>query len=213
MSTPPAWIDITSEQADRSRAFYRDLLGWEIHVDEAMNYGLVAPTTERLPGGIGQASTDSPHPPGIVVYFTVGDVDAVLEHAQRIGGSRMVSPWAIPGLGRMAVIGDPDGNRIGLWQAPDAPRVIIVTGRLELAPDDRDAFVADSRQLVRSARASSGCLDFAVSADTVDAGRVNVTERWESEQTLRAFRGDGPDADSAARILGLHVHDYEVTRA
>jgi hypothetical protein len=45
----------------------------------------------------------------------------------------------------------------------------------------------------------------------VDAGRVNVLERWESEQTLKTFRGDGPDEGSAARILGMHVHDYEVT--
>jgi predicted enzyme related to lactoylglutathione lyase len=25
MSTPPAWIDITAKDAERSRAFYRDL--------------------------------------------------------------------------------------------------------------------------------------------------------------------------------------------
>ncbi len=55
MSGPPAWIDITAEDAERSRAFYRDLLGWEIDVEEAMNYGLVQPTPEQLPGGIASA--------------------------------------------------------------------------------------------------------------------------------------------------------------
>ncbi len=45
------------------------------------------------------------------------------------------------------------------------------------------------------------------------AGRVNVLERWESREALEAFRGDGPDDESAARILALHVHDYVVAEA
>lgn len=90
--------------------------------------------------------------------------------------------------------------------------MMIVTGYLMLDPQDRDAFVADSVEFVRAARGTSGCLDFAVSADTIDAGRVNVIERWESPEDLKAFRGDGPDDASAARILELAVHDYAVTR-
>lgn len=94
-----------------------------------------------------------------------------------------------------------------------SPHMIIVTGHLTVDPEDRDAFVADSIEFVRAARNTSGCLDFAVCADSIDAGRVNVLERWESMQTLNAFRGGGPDEASAARILDLDVHDYEVTRA
>ena len=116
MSNAPAWIDITSKDAERSRAFYRDLLGWEILVEESMNYGLVQPTTQRLPGGIGQASPDSPHPPGVVIYFNVPDLDPAIEHAELLGGTTVVPTWGIPGLGRMAVFTDPDGTRIGLWQ-------------------------------------------------------------------------------------------------
>lgn len=40
-----------------------------------------------------------------------------------------------------------------------------------------------------------------------------MLERWESTETLKAFRGDGPEEASAARILELDVHDYEVARA
>lgn len=116
MSNPPAWIDITAVNAERSRAFYRDLFGWEIHVEESMNYGLVQPTPERLPGGIGQASDDNPHPAGVVIYFIVDDLDIALKRAERLGARRIVPAWETPGLGRMAVLGDPDGNRIGLWQ-------------------------------------------------------------------------------------------------
>src|SRR5581483_8166136 len=116
MPQPPAWIDITTQDAERSRAFYRDLLGWEIQVDESMDYGLVQPGPHTLPGGIGQARDDAPHPPGVVVYFTVDDLDAALARAERLDAARLVPAWEIPGLGRMAVVGDPDGNRIGLWE-------------------------------------------------------------------------------------------------
>lgn len=82
MAHPPAWIDITAEDAERSRSFYRGLLGWEIHVEESTNYGLVQPTSEGLPGGIGQTSDESAHPGRVVVYFTVDDLDAALERAK-----------------------------------------------------------------------------------------------------------------------------------
>lgn len=116
MTNPPAWIDITAQDAERSRTFYRELLGWEIRVEESMNYGLVQPNAERLPGGIGQASVDSPHPAVVVVYFAVDDLDATLERSEALGAQALVPAWELPGMGRMAVIGDPDGNRIGVWQ-------------------------------------------------------------------------------------------------
>jgi uncharacterized protein len=113
MTQSPAWFDITAQDAARSRRFYAELFGWDIRVDESMDYGLVGATPT---GGIGQTRDGYPHPPGVVVYFTVDDVEAALEKAERLGGTRAVAPWEIPGLGKMAVFQDPDGNRIGLWQ-------------------------------------------------------------------------------------------------
>lgn len=110
------WFDITARDAERSRAFYADLFGWPIAVDESMNYGLVEATPERMPGGIGQAHPDNPHPAGIVTYFGVDDVEASLAKAEELGGKAVVPPWEIPGLGKMAVFTDPDGNRVGLWE-------------------------------------------------------------------------------------------------
>jgi uncharacterized protein len=116
VSQPPAWIDITARDAARSRAFYSEVFGWEIRVDEQIGYGLVTPDDARLPGGIGQAGEGYPHPPGIVTYLAVDDVAAALERAARLGANVAVPPWELPGYGRMAVIEDPDGNRVGLWE-------------------------------------------------------------------------------------------------
>ncbi|QHC23270.1 VOC family protein [Streptomyces sp. GS7] len=115
MSQPPAWFDITATDAARSRAFYGELFGWEIKVDESMNYGLTV-TAEGVPGGIGQATGDNPHVAGLVMYFPVADLEAAIERAEGLGGICVVPPWEIPGLGKMAVFHDPDGNRVGLWQ-------------------------------------------------------------------------------------------------
>ncbi|MEV0057440.1 VOC family protein [Saccharopolyspora shandongensis] len=115
MTLPPAWFDITATDAAKAREFYGALFGWEIAVDESMDYGLTR-TADGMPGGIGQAGGASPHLPGVVLYFAVDDVDAAAERAERLGGECLVPTWEIPGLGKMAVVRDLDGNRIGLWQ-------------------------------------------------------------------------------------------------
>lgn len=64
--------------------------------------------------------------------------------------------------------------------------MLIVAGHLILDPSDRDAHVRASAAAVRLARRAPGCRDFAVSADAVDSGRVNVLERWESSELFRS---------------------------
>jgi quinol monooxygenase YgiN len=89
--------------------------------------------------------------------------------------------------------------------------MLIIAGHLVVDPANRSSFVADCRAAVEQARGAPGCLDFALTADTLDAARVNVFERWESETDLLAFRGSGPDDDTGARILGADVQRYVVS--
>jgi quinol monooxygenase YgiN len=91
--------------------------------------------------------------------------------------------------------------------------MIVVAGHLELEPADRDAFVADSASSVTLARGTAGCLDFSVSADPLDHTRVNVLERWESDEALLAFRGNGPADGIVDRVLEFHLDEYEVVVA
>lgn len=88
--------------------------------------------------------------------------------------------------------------------------MLIIAGYLRTEPTDRDAFVAAGAEVVSLARSAPGCLDFSITADTVDPARVTVFERWESEDELLAFRGSGPDPDTAARILEAEVKRYVV---
>lgn len=88
--------------------------------------------------------------------------------------------------------------------------MLIIAGHLTVDPADRDAYVAESRSVVRLARQAPGCLDFALTADTADDSRVLVYERWASEGELLAFRGSGPDDDTAARVLEADVRRYVI---
>jgi quinol monooxygenase YgiN len=91
--------------------------------------------------------------------------------------------------------------------------MIIVAGRLRVAAADRDDFVARSSEAVRLARAADGCRDFAVSADPLDAERVNVYERWTNREALHAFRGEGPGDELGAMIVSADVAEFEVVPA
>jgi quinol monooxygenase YgiN len=52
--------------------------------------------------------------------------------------------------------------------------------------------------VVEQARGAAGCLDFAITADLTDPGRVNIIERWDSQAAVEAFRRSAP-ATSKAR--------------
>jgi quinol monooxygenase YgiN len=65
-------------------------------------------------------------------------------------------------------------------------------------------------EVVRQARRTAGCLDFALSADLLEPGRVNIFERWESQAAVEAFRGSGPSDDQGAAIVAASVAEYDV---
>jgi quinol monooxygenase YgiN len=88
--------------------------------------------------------------------------------------------------------------------------VVIVAGHLIVDPAQRDDYLSGCVDVVRAARAAEGCLDFALSADLVDAGRVNILERWESQAAVEAFRGNGVDEEQGAVIVSASVAEYDV---
>jgi quinol monooxygenase YgiN len=75
--------------------------------------------------------------------------------------------------------------------------MLIIAGSLILDPAHRGAFLAANADVVGEARQAAGCLDFVQAADPLDPRRINIFERWDTEDHLLAFRGAGqPDSDS-----------------
>jgi quinol monooxygenase YgiN len=92
--------------------------------------------------------------------------------------------------------------------------LIIVSGTLHVDPAQRDAFLAARVPILEHARAAPGCLDFSLSPDLLDAGRVNVYERWTSREELLAYRaGDGPPLDDSVPVTAADVELHHVSRS
>jgi quinol monooxygenase YgiN len=89
--------------------------------------------------------------------------------------------------------------------------VIIVAGSLVIDPEERAAYLADCRRVVETARRAPGCLDFALSADMLDASRINVFERWATAEDLERFRGAGPGDAQLAVLREIRVGEYDAT--
>jgi quinol monooxygenase YgiN len=88
--------------------------------------------------------------------------------------------------------------------------MVIVAGYVLVDPAGRDAYLAGCVAVVEQARAAPGCLDFAITADLVDLGRVNIFERWESQAAVEAFRGSGPSDEQGAAIRSAAVAEYDI---
>lgn len=88
--------------------------------------------------------------------------------------------------------------------------MLIVAGSIHVDATARDGYVAECVAVVTQAREAPGCLDFAITADSLDPTRVDVYERWESVAAVEAFRGSGPSGDQQAAIAAADVSQYEV---
>ena len=88
--------------------------------------------------------------------------------------------------------------------------MVIVAGQIIVEAEARESYLAGCVSVVEEARRTAGCLDFAITADLIDPGRVNVFERWESQAAVEAFRGGGPSEEQGAAMLSASVAEYDV---
>jgi len=88
--------------------------------------------------------------------------------------------------------------------------MVIVAGYLVVDPHEREAYLADCVKVVDQARRAPGCLDFSLSADLVEPGRIVIFERWESQADVETFRGSGPSDEQSAATLAASVAEYDV---
>ena len=89
--------------------------------------------------------------------------------------------------------------------------MLIIAGHLLVSAADRDEYVAECMAVVEAARTAPGCLDFSITADTVDAAMIRIYERWADEEQLLAFRGSGPSEGQQATILDADVKRYVIS--
>ena len=86
----------------------------------------------------------------------------------------------------------------------------IIAGHVKVQADRAERYVLAHRDLVGRARKAPGCLDVAITADTVEAGRINNYERWESWDAIEAWRAVANAPDTGIDLDDVQVRAYEV---
>ena len=112
----PSWADIASPDLEASRAFYGALFGWTGEPSpepEAHSYTVFMKGDDTV-AGLGPLFDDSP--PVWSTYVTVADVDETVAETPTAGGQVLMEPMDVLDAGRMAVIADPTGAALSLWQ-------------------------------------------------------------------------------------------------
>jgi quinol monooxygenase YgiN len=88
--------------------------------------------------------------------------------------------------------------------------MVIVAGHITVDPEQRESYLAGAMSVVQEARRADGCLDFAIAADLLDPGRVNLFERWESHAAVETLRRSGPRSKQRAAMLSASVAEYDI---
>ena len=116
----PCWIELSSADTERSRDFYAALFGWTYEVESA-EYGeyVSCSLNGARVAGMTQNDSDSDRPDGWTTYFSSADAAATAELADESGGQSAVPPMAVGSMGTMAILEDPGGAHVGVWQSGD----------------------------------------------------------------------------------------------
>lgn len=113
------WADLSTPDAKRASDFYSGLFGWQICADPKDTSGyLHIKNGEHFIGGVPPAAYRKPGvPPHWMAYFQVDDVDATANKAKELGASLYLPPMTMEGVGRMSVIGDPQGAVFSIFKS------------------------------------------------------------------------------------------------
>ena len=95
---------------------------------------------------------------------------------------------------------------------------IIISGTIEMPPENVAPALEAGRPLIEGALTEEGCLDYDWCPDPLHPGRIRVFERWESEAALAAhFECDWylkmRDNIGSFGITGSDVSKYRVDLA
>ena len=109
---PVVHWELVAADPQRQAHFYRELFNWQIGDGDVMpiSAGLGGP--EPGPAGHLRAGNHA----GLSLYVQVRDLEDSLARAEALGGKRLREPFTTAAGTGLAVIQDPEGNRVVLVQ-------------------------------------------------------------------------------------------------
>jgi hypothetical protein len=131
-----------------------------------------------------------------------------VEHVD-VDGDRAVIRWRVTGArdyGGVNLMRGRDGKVVEALGYGKRPSQAVSSRRVVRCSADRHkrrtphsgGVLVGCVSVVEQARGTAGGLDFAITADLVDPGRVNILERWESQAVVETSRSSGPSNEQGA---------------
>ncbi len=106
-----SWNELMTTDPAAATAFYGQLFGWTAknHDMGTGAYHVVSAGDTQVGGIMGMPPTAQGMPPNWGCYVTVNDVEATARQCVALGGKVLMPGMDVPGVGRMAVLQDPQG--------------------------------------------------------------------------------------------------------
>src|SRR3954471_17564092 len=109
-----SWAELATSDADAAKAFYAAVFGWDYEdnpIGDGQVYSVALREGKRVAALFG-----SDQPPHWNCYVTVESADDAAARAAEAGGSVLQDAFDVMDVGRMAVIADPSGANLCLWE-------------------------------------------------------------------------------------------------
>ena len=210
----PCWVDLMTSDIERARGFYAELFGWTADEPDPRFGGYF--NFEKngvLIAGCMVAQPGAGLPDVWSIYLATDDAAKTVAAAAENGGQIHVEPMKVGSLGTMAVVGDPTGGTIGVWQPETHQGFGLVAepgapGWFELQTGDYEEAVRFYRNVFRwHTRVMSDTADFRytllVDGDTELAGIMDASAllpRGVPAQWSVYFATDDVDAAAAKTV-------------
>ncbi len=121
----PIWYELMTPDPDGAKRFYDHVIGWKIDAQSPgdVDYRMIA-APGGLVGGVLGLTDDMQKGgarPAWLPYFSSDDVDATASQTRSLGGHILVPPHDLPGVGRFALLTDPQGAPFYIMHATTEP--------------------------------------------------------------------------------------------
>ena len=122
MSSKIAHVELATTDKAASAKFYAALFGWPIETVQPMDCTITMfPPGETTMGLSPVDEAQGMIPGSVLVHVDVAEIDAFIARAKELSAPIFVDKMEIPGVGWMAIVGDPGANRMGAMERMDPP--------------------------------------------------------------------------------------------
>ena len=113
------WNELHTRDLEAAKAFGQAVFGWTAAAWEGSPYTIFNLGENGVAGATGMVPEGTP--PHWMAIFAVDDADAAVAKVRELGGSVVVEPMDAEGVGRFAIVADPQGATFGVIKNAPQP--------------------------------------------------------------------------------------------